>query len=234
MDASDVAAVARFRGFAERLHLDRRFCPPDAPVTLWTTREIERDRFRSADGLVHRSVTMMAGSSRRAVTLTDALDASPHSGPERSLVSGRPPPKSSRQSFPISPLAKTPTYAVHGRHQTRARPLGLAHRFLTPLTVRRPSPPAPRSPSPGLASLSPRIRTSRLFNTPTAAAKCRSPTHGTGSNPTPRIFVHHPDRRVVFPIRRKRLRMRVPRMGTPLLSARRETRPARGSKPLRA
>ena len=69
-------------------HMDRRSCPPDAPVTLWTTREMERDRFRSADGRVDRSVMMMAGNSRRTVALTDALDSSPHWGQERSLTSG--------------------------------------------------------------------------------------------------------------------------------------------------
>ena len=70
-------------------HLDRRSCPPDAPMTLWTTREIECDRFRSADGRVDRSVPIVAGNPRRTVALTDSLDASPHSGPGRSLVSGR-------------------------------------------------------------------------------------------------------------------------------------------------
>ena len=49
-------------------HPDRRPCPPDAPVTLWTTREMERDRFRSADRRVDRSEMMMARNSaaRRA------------------------------------------------------------------------------------------------------------------------------------------------------------------------
>ena len=61
--------------------------PPDAPVTLWTTREVERDRFRSADGLVHRSVTMMPGNSRLTDALTEALDSSPHWGPGQLLVS---------------------------------------------------------------------------------------------------------------------------------------------------
>ena len=68
-------------------HLDRRSCPPDAPVTLWTTREIEPDRFRSTDGRVDRSVMMMAGNSRRTAALTDALDSSRHSGPVRSFAS---------------------------------------------------------------------------------------------------------------------------------------------------
>ena len=55
-------------------------------MTLWTTREIERDRFRSADGRVDRSVPIVAGNPRRTVALTDSLDASPHSGPGRSLA----------------------------------------------------------------------------------------------------------------------------------------------------
>ena len=50
-------------------------------MTLWTTREIERDRFRSADGRVDRSVPIVAGNPRRTVALTDSLDASPHSEP---------------------------------------------------------------------------------------------------------------------------------------------------------
>ena len=41
-------------------------------------REIERDRFRSADGLLDRSVTMMSGNSRLTVVLAEALDSSPH------------------------------------------------------------------------------------------------------------------------------------------------------------
>ena len=69
-------------------NLDRRPCPPDAPATIWTTREVERDRFRSADGLVDRSVTMMPGDSCLTVALTEALDSSPHWGPVRSLVCG--------------------------------------------------------------------------------------------------------------------------------------------------
>ena len=52
-----------------------------------TTREIERDRFQSADGRVDRSVPIVAGNPRRTVALTDSLDASPHSGPVRSLIS---------------------------------------------------------------------------------------------------------------------------------------------------
>ena len=72
-------------------HLDRWSGSPDAPPTLWATRGIEHDRFRSADGRDDRSVLIAAGNARRTVALIDALDASPHSGPGRSLVSGRPP-----------------------------------------------------------------------------------------------------------------------------------------------
>ena len=86
----------------------------------------------------------------------------------------------------------------------RARPLALAHRFLTPLTDRGASPPAPRSPSPGLASLPPRIRTSRLFNTPHGVSEMPapdpSPTHETGSSPTPRYSAGDPGRLAIFPI----------------------------------
>ena len=67
-------------------HLDRWSGSPDAPPTLWATRGIEHDRFRSADGRDDRSVLIAAGNARRTVALIDALDASPHSGPERSLV----------------------------------------------------------------------------------------------------------------------------------------------------
>ena len=70
-------------------HLDRWSGSPDAPPTLWATRGIEHDRFRSADGRDDRSVLIAAGNARRTVALIDALDASPHSGPGRSLVSGR-------------------------------------------------------------------------------------------------------------------------------------------------
>ena len=59
--------------------------PPDAPPTRWTTRELERNRFRSADGRVDRSVPIVAGIRRRTVAPTDAPDSSPHSGPERTL-----------------------------------------------------------------------------------------------------------------------------------------------------
>ena len=68
-------------------HLDRRSSPPDAPVTLWTTREVERHRFHSADGRVDGSERMMAGNSRRTVALTDAPDFSPRWGQGRSSVS---------------------------------------------------------------------------------------------------------------------------------------------------
>ena len=67
-------------------HLDRRSCPPDATPTLWTTRELERDRFRSADGCVDRSVMIMAGNSRGTAALTDSLVFSRHSGPGRSFL----------------------------------------------------------------------------------------------------------------------------------------------------
>ena len=54
---------------------------PDAPLTLWTTRELERDRFRSADGRADRSVMMMMiENSRHTVALTDGPDSSPHWG----------------------------------------------------------------------------------------------------------------------------------------------------------
>ena len=66
-------------------HLDRWSGSPDAPPTLWAARGIEHDRFRSADGRDDRSVLIAAGNARPTVALTDALDASPHSGPKRSL-----------------------------------------------------------------------------------------------------------------------------------------------------
>ena len=65
-------------------HLDRWSGSPVAPPTLWATRGIEHDRFRSADGRDDRSVLIAAGNARRTVALIDALDASPHWGPVRS------------------------------------------------------------------------------------------------------------------------------------------------------
>ena len=70
-------------------------------------------RFRSADGRVNRSVMMMAGNSRRTVALTDALDTSRHSGPERS------PGVQTHASTPpgqtLRPCAKTPCLATPGQ-----------------------------------------------------------------------------------------------------------------------
>ena len=65
---------------------DRSSCPPDAPPTRWTTRELERNRFRSADGRVDRSVPIVAGIRRRTVALSNSLNASPLSGPELSVA----------------------------------------------------------------------------------------------------------------------------------------------------
>ena len=74
-------------------------------MTHWATRQKERDRFRSADGRVDRSVMMMAGSSRRTVALTDGLDSSPHWGPGRSPVSGDLPSRVT-QTFPAPEYAE--------------------------------------------------------------------------------------------------------------------------------
>ena len=194
-------------------------------------------------GLVHLAQGGRAASAAASLgqTLTDVSVANRTAPPRairgrrRSLVSGRPPPKSSRRSFPISPLAKTPTYAVHGRRRTRAG---------SPPRTRSPFPdPAHRAQAkPTRASLT-EPRTRLPFAAHPYVQALQHP-HGGSEMPVPDPWNRlesnttnlrpPPGSTGCFSIRRKRLRMRAPRMGTPLLSARRETRPARGSKPLRA
>ena len=88
---------------------DRSSWPPDAPPTRWTTRELERNRFRSADGRVDRSVPIVAGIRRRTVALSNSLNASPLSGPERSFVSAR------LAFLCHSDIAAPAEYSGHGR-----------------------------------------------------------------------------------------------------------------------
>jgi len=65
-------------------------------VTLWTTREIERDRFRSADGRVDRSVLMMAETlapQSRGLMLwipRHIGGRNDHKGPKRDATAARP------------------------------------------------------------------------------------------------------------------------------------------------
>ena len=54
--------------------------------------------------------------------------------------------------------------------------------------------------TPGSPSLPPRTRTFQPLQPPTATAKCRHPTHRTGSNQTPRYFAGYPHQWAISPI----------------------------------
>ena len=80
----------RIRPVSARHHL-RRSRQRSVPPILWNTREIERGRFRFADGRRIRSALSKTERSCGKGELTESPITSRHSGPGRSLVSGRPP-----------------------------------------------------------------------------------------------------------------------------------------------
>ena len=104
-------------------HLLRRPRHPNASRLLRNTMELERSRFRFADGEIDREELIAARKSCRKVVLAVPPDTSPHWGPERSLVSGRP----AFLRHPDITASETPG-AVHSEpRRDFRRPFRLSH-----------------------------------------------------------------------------------------------------------
>ena len=129
----DIArASSRWYDLADRLeyqihslsarHLDRRSFRPNAPRILWSTRDIERCRFRSADGGIDHAGLTAATKPYCNVTVTESPNILRHSGPERSR-SGRQAKR--KRSAPVSPVTPvTPVTPYSGTFTTKR---GVSH-----------------------------------------------------------------------------------------------------------
>ena len=231
-DRGRLPAVAHRVGAGGRRHRGAADCagarPAGAPARRWTTPASLRSR--DSPSMPTRAAKPMSGTPSNASAATSPVQPS-RTNASRSRLKRvfridieRCPKYGGRVRIIacIETLEVIKTVLSHlaaredgGARRARAPPPspgGLAPSHS--LTVSRPRSPSAgqahprlvhRAPgSPGLASLPPRICTSRLFNTPHGGSEMPapdpSPTHGTGSNPTPRYFACHSDRWVIFPV----------------------------------
>ena len=132
-------------------YLDSRSREPNSSRALWNTREIERGRFRFADGRLDLSGLIATVKSCRKVVLTEPPNTLPHWGPERSLVSGRPAfPRDSdtTASGILRVLRPCPLGFCANRFNRRRTGLGisttLSHRVASSLTKSSPTPRSDR------------------------------------------------------------------------------------------